>query len=271
MTQSHNHIHNLSWMQSCVWILSMIRASQVDRSLAPKINIEYFALVKDHVSNLIKNKRTFSKRAHDFEIFVSLQSFAESLSCITVIMWPENSNQNIYLFWKKQARPHPPYPRWQQSWIFCLLTLPTDPLSHYQKLLFIIASNIKLGDDHPGHIKISKYKKSFYHGGFVLALHDLPGFGIWRKSFFFRVKEDISKHTVWKVIVIISTKRHESESSTIKVWLTELLQNKDAFPLREALADVFQTDKELHTCRYIFLPVFVIGWLGMINISIATL
>lgn len=41
------------------------------------------------------------------------------------------------------------------------------------------------------------------HGGFVLALHDLPGFGI------------------------------------------ELLQNKDAFPLREALADVFQTDKEL--------------------------
>ena len=185
MTQSHNHIHNLSWMQSCVWILSMIRASQVDRSLAPKINIEYFALVKDHVSNLIKNKRTFSKRAHDFEIFVSLQSFAESLSCITVIMWPENSNQNIYLFWKNKQGPQPPCPRWQQSWIFCLLTLPTDPLSHYQKLLFIIASNIKLGHDHPGHIKISKYKKSFYHGGFVLALHDLPGFGIWRKSFFF--------------------------------------------------------------------------------------
>ena len=182
MTQSHNHIHNLSWMQSCVWILSMIRASQVDRSLAPKINIEYFALVKDHVSNLIKNKRTFSIRAHDFEIFVSLQSFAESLSCITVIMWPENSNQNIYLFWKNKRGSHPPCPRWQQSWIFCLLTLPTDPLSHYQKLLFIIASNIKLGHDHPGHIKISKYKKSFYHGGFVLALHDLPGFGIWRKS-----------------------------------------------------------------------------------------
>ena len=37
------------------------------------------------------------------------------------------------------------------------------------------------------------------------------------KVFFFRVKEDISKHTVWKVIVDISTKRHESESSTIKV------------------------------------------------------
>ena len=34
---------------------------------------------------------------------------------------------------------------------------------------------------------------------------------------FFRVKEDISKHTVWNVIVNISTKILESESSTIKV------------------------------------------------------
>ena len=107
-------------------------------------------------------------------------------------------------------------------------------------------------------MKNSKYENSFTMADLYLRCTIFRVLGSEEKfAVFFRVKEDISKHTVWKVIVNISTKILESESSTIKVWLTELLQNKDAFPLREALADVFQTDKELHTCRYISLPVFV--------------
>ena len=56
--------------------------------------------------------------------------------------------------------------------------------------------NIKLGHHHPGQMKNSNYKKSIYHGGFVLALHDLPGFGIWKESFFSELKKIYQNNSV---------------------------------------------------------------------------